>query len=245
MFSSLWPRKSDSYPALSATILLIDDDEQLRCVWVDYLKHKNYHVVAVPSAERGLDAAVRSKPDLILLDWMLPDAEGPELCSELRKKNVQCPIVMVTFRDAAKDVVSGLEYGADDYWIKPVSLEEVHARVAAILRRNRQRKCEKRFYSVGCLEVDLDAQRVRRAGIDVSLNNKEFGILRRLIQEEGGILTREQLLASVWKYDTVFETRTVDNYVVSLRKKIEENPKDPQIIRTVRGQGYRLAGGNS
>ena len=233
---SYLPRKRDG----DVTIVLVEDDDQLRKAWGDFLKREGYSVVLAANGERGLTAATRTQPDLVILDWMLPDLEGTQICAQLRERRVTCPIVMLTCMDTVECVVKGLEYGADDYWIKPMAFKEARARIAALLRRNTREVESDRYVVISGLEVDLEGQRVKKDGVEVELNTKEFGILERLIGARGGVVSRDQLLASVWQYDAIMETRTVDNYILSLRRKIESDPANPAFIQTVRGKGYRF-----
>jgi len=233
---SYLPRKHDA----DGTIVLIEDDDQLRKAWGDFLKREGYAVILAANGEKGLAAATRTQPDLVVLDWMLPDLEGTQVCAQLRERCVTCPIVMLTCMDTVESVVKGLEYGADDYWIKPMAFKEARARIAALLRRNTCDAESDSYLVISGLEVDLKGQRVKKDGAEVELNTKEFGILKRLISARGGVVSRDQLLASVWHYDAIMETRTVDNYILSLRRKIESDPANPTFIQTVRGKGYRF-----
>ncbi len=240
------PQTPESPESLSGrnakpTVVMIEDDDHLRGAWGDFLKREGYTVALAANGERGLIAASRAQPDLIILDWMLPDGDGIHVCAQLREKNIACPIVMLTCMDTPESVVKGLEYGADDYWIKPVSFKEARARIGALLRRNKRQSDLRRFVSIGNLEIDLDSHQIWRDKRKLELNSKEFGILERLICARGAVVSRAQLLASVWEYDFVLETRTVDNYVMSLRRKIESDPANPQLIRTIRAKGYRWA----
>jgi DNA-binding response OmpR family regulator len=196
-------------------------------------------VLTASDGEQGYSLARSEKPDLIILDIMLPRMSGYELCRKLRAESVTTPIVMLTARGDEADRVVGLDLGADDYITKPFSVRELLARIRAVLRRAQAQSVlpeELRFANV---VVDFRRYEARKAGRPVDLTRKEFGLLRLLAARSGEPVTRDDLLNEVWGYDANPTTRTVDNHVASLRAKLEENPSEPRHLFTVHGVGYK------
>jgi DNA-binding response OmpR family regulator len=227
---------------MARTILVVDDETTLRETLVDALELEGYR--AIPAAD-GREALIRfraERPDLVLLDLMLPELSGVEVCRILRAES-QVPIIMLTARDGEVDKVVGLELGADDYVTKPFSLRELTARIRAIFRRSEQLAATDApppLVDLGRVQVDLAGHRVLRDGAAVPLKPKAFELLAFLLRNPGQVFTRDQLLEKVWGYDYAGETRTVDVHVHWLRAELEEDPAEPALVQTVRGVGYVL-----
>ena len=222
-----------------ARILVVEDDPAILQGLADNLGCESHDVLTAPDGEQGYSLARSEKPDLIILDIMLPRMSGYELCRKLRAEGVTTPIVMLTARGDEADRVVGLDLGADDYITKPFSVRELLARIRAVLRRAQAQSVlpeELRFANV---VVDFRRYEARKAGRPVDLTRKEFGLLRLLAARSGEPVTRDDLLNEVWGYDANPTTRTVDNHVASLRAKLEENPSDPRHLFTVHGVGYK------
>jgi len=223
-----------------ARIVLVDDDANLRHTLGYALRQEGFEVLAAEDGERGLEAFHQSRPDVVLLDVMLPNLDGFEVCRRIRKES-DVPILMLTARDTEVDKVVGLELGADDYLAKPFSTRELVARVRALLRRTRQTAAPvgERLESGGLL-LDAGRHRVTLDGREISLKPKEFDLLAFFMAHPGQVFGREQLLASVWGYDFAGDSRTVDTHVKTLREKLDDDAEHPRWIDTVRGVGYRF-----
>jgi DNA-binding response OmpR family regulator len=233
---------ADDLGHMARTILVVDDETTLRETLVEALELEGYR--AIPAAD-GREAIVRfraEKPDLVLLDLMLPELSGVEVCRILRAESA-VPIIMLTARDGEVDKVVGLELGADDYVTKPFSLRELTARIRAIFRRAEGAAAATTatpppLVDLGRISVDLAGHRVLRDGKPVPLKPKAFELLAFLLRNQGQVFTRDQLLEKVWGYDYAGETRTVDVHVHWLRAELEEDPGAPKLLQTVRGTGY-------
>ena len=221
------------------TILLVEDDQTLRETLAYNLTREDYRVLEAGDGVAALDLARQHKPDLVLLDIMLPDLDGLTVCRALRHE-MDVPIVLLTARSGEVDRIVGLDSGADDYVVKPFSLGELLARLRAVLRRGRREMPNK--LESGDLVLDLVGHRVFRAGKPLELTPKEFDLLAELIRHKGAVLTRDLLLQRVWGFDFEWDTRTVDVHIRWLREKIEDDPASPCRIETVRGIGYRFEG---
>lgn len=221
-------------------LVLVDDDANLRHTLGYMLRQEGFEVVAAEDGERGLEAFRQNRPDVVLLDVMLPNVDGFEVCRRIRRES-DVPILMLTARDTELDKVVGLEIGADDYLAKPFSNRELVARVKALLRRTRPAAAPAgdRLQSAG-LVLDAGRHRVTLDGRDVSLKPKEFDLLAFFMAHPGQVFGREQLLASVWGYDFAGDSRTVDTHVKTLREKLGDQAERPRWIDTVRGVGYRF-----
>ena len=222
-----------------ARILVIEDDPAILRGLADNLGYESHDVMTAPDGETGYSLALSQKPDLIVLDLMLPRMSGYEVCRKLRAGGMTTPIVMLTARGDEADRVVGLDLGADDYITKPFSVRELLARIRAVLRRAQAQgalPAELRFDDVA---VDFRRYEARKGTVPVDLTRKEFGLLRVLAARAGEVVTRDDLLNEVWGYDATPTTRTVDNHVASLRAKLEENPSNPRHLLTVHGVGYR------
>ncbi|MFE8703744.1 winged helix-turn-helix domain-containing protein [Cytobacillus sp. FJAT-54145] len=228
-------------------VLVVDDEQSIVTLLQYNLQQAGFHVLTAMDGEEGKNLAISEKPDLIILDLMLPKMDGIEVCKQLRQQKVTTPILMLTAKDDEFDKVLGLELGADDYMTKPFSPREVIARVKAILRRT-QIQSE----VMDSDEEDIDSIRIGELKIYpeqyeayfsnnlLELTPKEFELLLYLIRHKGRVLTRDQLLSAVWNYDFAGDTRIVDVHISHLREKIEQNTKKPTYIKTIRGLGYKL-----
>jgi len=222
-----------------ANILVIEDDPAILRGLADNLEAESHDVLTAADGEHGYTIARSKKPDLIVLDLMLPRMSGYELCRKLRAEGMTVPIVMLTARGDEADRIVGLDLGADDYITKPFSVRELLARIRAVLRRAQAQSvlpAELRFEKV---TVDFRRYEAQRDGRPVDLTRKEFGLLRLLAARSGEPVTRDELLNEVWGYDATPTTRTVDNHVASLRAKLEDNPSSPRHLFTVHGVGYK------
>jgi DNA-binding response OmpR family regulator len=222
-----------------ARILIIEDDPAILRGLADNLACESHDVLTAADGESGYALARSRRPDLILLDLMLPRMSGYELCRRLRVENVATPIVMLTARGDEGDRVVGLDLGADDYITKPFSVRELLARVRAVLRRAQVPSGPPAELRFGNVVVDFRRYEARKGDRPVELTRKEFGLLRLLAARAGEPVTRDDLLNEVWGYEATPTTRTVDNHVASLRAKLEDNPSDPQHLFTVHGVGYK------
>jgi DNA-binding response OmpR family regulator len=223
-------------------LLVIEDDPAILRGLADNLEFEGYEVATAMDGETGYRMQCNSKPDLIILDLMLPRMSGLALCRKLRAEGKQTPILILTARSDESDRVAGLDIGADDYMTKPFSVPELMARIRAVLRRTRttaKLPNELRFADV---EIDFRRFAARRRGQPVDMTRKEFAILRLLSSRSGEAVTRDELLNEVWGYECYPVTRTVDNHIASLRAKLEADPANPQFIRTVHGIGYQFVG---
>jgi len=230
-------------PGVEPRILLVEDEPGLVLTLADRLASEGYQVETAADGEQGLAKASAGGFDLIILDVMLPRLSGFELCRRLRHGGIDTPILMLTARTQVVDKVVGLKIGADDYVTKPFDMMELLARVEALLRRAPPRTAKtSETYRFGCVEVDFRKAEVLKNGRPVALSAREYALLRYLIEHRGAALSREELLEKVWGYEPDVTTRTVDVHVAWLRQKLEDNPKYPQFILTVRGLGYKFTG---
>jgi DNA-binding response OmpR family regulator len=223
-------------------ILIIEDEPDLVLGLRNNLEYEGYEVITAQDGEQGLDLASQERPDLILLDIMLPRLSGLDVCRQLRSRGLQTPIIMLTARGQEIDKVIGLELGADDYVTKPFSLRELLARIHVQLRRLSRQETESGAYRFGAIELDFNKHQAFKSGQPLDLSAREFELLKYFIAHRGETVTREQLLDEVWGYNNFPLTRTVDNHVARLRQKIEENPAEPQHIITVHRVGYKFLG---
>lgn len=223
-------------------ILIIEDDLAILRGLKDNLEYESYEVLTAEDGEQGYCLIREKKPDLIILDLMLPKMSGYELCRKVRDEGVTTPILMLTARGEEVDRVLGLDLGADDYVTKPFSVPELLARVRAILRRVQRSKVGDLpgELSFGKVSIDFKRFEARRAGKILNMSRKEFGVLRLLAARAGEVVTRDELLDEVWGYDQYPTTRTVDNHIALLRTKLEEDPSKPRHLITVHGVGYKL-----
>lgn len=226
-----------------ATILIIEDEPDMARGLQDNLVFDGHEVTIEDNGQQGLQRALTESFDLILLDIMLPQMSGYDICRELRAKGRKMPIIMLTARGQEIDKVLGLELGADDYITKPFSLRELLARVHAALRRGGAASVEsKDSFAFGDVHLDFKHYRATKEGIEIEMTPKEFEILHYLITNRGNTVKRDDLLEQVWGHEVSPTTRTVDNHVLKLRKKLERDPANPDFIITVHGIGYKFIG---
>ncbi len=223
-----------------SVILVVEDEPAILRGLADNLKFESYDVLTAADGEAGYRLLKERKPDLVILDLMLPKLSGYEVCRKARAEGIATPILMLTARGEEGDRVLGLDLGADDYVTKPFSVRELMARVRALLRRSQPPKSlpdELRFDDV---VVDFRSYEARKGGRLLEMTRKEFSLLRLLAARAGEVLTRDELLNEVWGYEKYPTTRTVDNHIASLRTKLERDPAQPEHLRTVHGVGYKF-----
>ncbi|WP_285765634.1 response regulator transcription factor [Peribacillus sp. SI8-4] len=233
---------------MSKKILVVDDEQSIVTLLQYNLEQAGYTVITALDGEEGLQAAVDVRPDLVVLDLMLPKMDGLEVCKQLRQQKINTPILMLTAKDDEFDKVLGLELGADDYLTKPFSPREVVARIKAILRRaqlqtngsDAGQDQEDGLLKLGELKVFPDRYEAFFDEQQLELTPKEFELLLYLAKNKGRVLTRDQLLSAVWNYDFAGDSRIVDVHISHLREKIENDTKKPLYIKTIRGLGYKL-----
>jgi two-component system alkaline phosphatase synthesis response regulator PhoP len=222
-------------------ILIVEDEVDLVKGLKINLADEGYEVIWALNGEEGLRKSLEEKPDLIILDIMLPKMDGLEICRELRKKNIATPIIMLSAKGEEIDKVVGLEIGADDYLTKPFSIRELLARIKAQFRREqRSRNSITGVYQLEDIEIDLDRFVIRKNGNETDLTSLEVEILKYLIDHKGEVVKRDDLLDNVWGYESYPSTRTIDNHILKLRKKIEKDQARPRHILSVYGEGYRF-----
>ncbi|MDC0743847.1 response regulator transcription factor [Polyangium mundeleinium] len=222
------------------TILLVEDDLGLRLAMTKTLRSEGFRVEIAGTGKDGLEAALAQKPDLVLLDVMLPGMNGFEVCQRLREADPEVPILMVTAKGEEPDKVRGLRLGADDYIVKPFGVAELCARIDAALRRRRRAEVETEVLQIGDITADFRAHTLRRKGQPLETTALEMRLLRYFLRHEGTLLPRQRILDAVWGADYFGTDRTVDNFINRLRAKIEDDPKNPRHLVTVRGAGYRF-----
>ena len=223
-----------------ARLLIIEDDRAIALGLRVNLRKEGHEVTLVQDGEIGLRMALEPEVDLVLLDVMLPNRNGYDILRELRKRGSTVSVLMLTAKGMEGDKILGLKLGADDYLAKPFGLGELLARVEALLRRRPAPAAKNAIFKFGGVEVDLDRQTVQRRGEPVEVSPQEFKVLRLFLTSSGRALSREDLLARCWGAEYEGMPRTVDNFVRSLRVKLEENAEEPQHFLTVRGHGYRF-----
>ena len=225
-------------------ILIIEDEKELISGLKLNLNFEGYDVIWALDGEEGLNKALKEAPDLILLDIMLPKKDGLEVCRDLRRQNVTIPIIMLTAKGEEVDKVVGLEIGADDYITKPFSVKELLARVKAHLRREkREEKDVPSVYRFDDVEIDFIHFKVKRKKKEFDLTSLEVEILKYFVAHRGEVVTREALLDKIWGYERYPSTRTIDNHILKLRKKLQDDPVKAKYIFSVYGEGYRFMGG--
>lgn len=222
-------------------ILLVEDEEGLILTLTDRLESEGFAVTSATDGEAGLALALDGHFDLIILDVMLPKKNGFDVCRDLRRKNIETPVLMLTAKGETIDKVLGLKLGADDYLTKPFEVMELLARIEALLRRSPQTTQKSAgSFRFGAVSVDFRRAEVFRENEAVELSALEFKLLQYLIEHRGEVLRRDELLDEVWGYDAMPSTRTVDVHIAWLRQKLEENPRYPSFIQTVHGLGYKF-----
>jgi len=221
-------------------ILIIEDDPATLTGIEETLKEEHFDVSTVMSGQMGYDKAKEGKYDLIILDIMLPEKNGIDICKDLRKDGVNTPILMLTGKKEEIDKVIGLEIGADDYVTKPFSIRELVARVKALLRRPQEIRPEVEEYSFSKVYLNFKKQEAKKGAELIELSVMEYKVMKYFIQREGEVIERNKLLDEVWGYENYPSTRTVDNFILNLRKKIEDDHSNPKHLLTVHGAGYKF-----
>lgn len=227
---------------MAQRILLVEDDPGLRLTLQDRLQAEGYGVETASEGDEGFAKASSGGFDLVILDVMLPNRSGIDICRDLRQAGHHTPILMVTARSQTVDKVLGLKIGADDYLTKPFEMLELLARIEALLRRSAPQRRPSAGYEFGKIRIDFRSTEVTRNGELLNLSAKEFQLLRYFIEHDRETLSRETLLQRVWGYQSTPTTRTVDVHVAWLRQKLEDDPKKPRWILTVHGMGYKFTG---
>ena len=220
------------------TILIVEDDPAMLRGLKDNFEFKGYRVLTAADGESGLNTALDKKPDLIILDIMLPKINGYEVCRLIRQEKLDMSIIMLTAKGEESDIILGLNLGADDYVTKPFSIKELLARAAAFLRRSRQ--VEQDVHEFADFRLDIPARKFSRGGEEIKLSPKEFKLLELFLKKPGRALTRDEILNAVWGYDCYVGPRTIDRFVTTLRNKIEPDPHNPTYIQTIREIGYKF-----
>jgi DNA-binding response OmpR family regulator len=222
------------------TILIIEDDPSILLGLQKNLKFEGYDIITAMEGERGLELAVNKNPDLIILDIMLPKLSGFEICKTLKRREIEIPIIILSAKDQEMDKIMGLDLGADDYLTKPFSVRELIARINAVLRRKRRLEKKQISYEFGSCVLDLRGQTLLKKGEPMEISPREFQLLRFMVENEGKVLDRREILNRVWGYNYYGTARTIDNFITKLRHKVEEDPNQPRHIITVRGIGYKF-----
>lgn len=223
-------------------ILIAEDEPAMRTGLTDNLEFEGYEVSSVANGKEALDILENKQFDLIILDVMMPEVSGFDVCQMLRKKGNDVPVVFLTAKGEEIDRVLGLEFGGDDYISKPFSLRELLARIKAILRRSRTSTTTEvaHYERIGKMEVDFNSYEARIDNVKVKLSHREFDVLHFLWKNKQKIVSRDDLLKNIWGYDEFPTTRTIDNFILRIRQKVEENSNDPKAILTVHGMGYKM-----
>jgi len=224
---------------MEAKILIVDDEKNIVELIKFHLKKENYRVIEAYKGKDALDLYRKEKPDLIILDVMLPDMGGFEVCKTIRKES-RVPIIMLTAKGEEIDKILGFELGADDYITKPFSPRELLARIKAVLKRTRTSNIDTNQIQVGPFKINFNKREIYKNDVLLELKPKEFDLLKLLITNPGRVFTRQYLLEQIWGYDYLGDTRTVDVHIRRLRQKIEDNDKNATYIKTVHGVGYKF-----
>ncbi len=223
-------------------ILIVEDEKKLLSSLKDFFTTQGYDVLCTTQGEEGIKLALEKSPKVVILDIMLPDISGHDVCRRIKEKMPSLRILMLSAKGEEIDKVVGLELGADDYMTKPFGVRELLARVRSLARRGETAAVGIEQYSAGDATIDLKSYQVMRSGKTTGLTAMEAEILQYLIAHRNEVVTREKLLDEIWGYDVYPTTRTVDNLIMQLRKKIEKNPNSPKLIQTVYGAGYKFVG---
>ena len=221
-------------------ILVIEDDPAIIMGLSDSLEEEHFKVIKALDGQIGYEMGLSENPDLIILDLMLPSKSGMDICRDLRSSGVNVPILMLTSKKEETDKILGLEIGADDYVTKPFSIRELIARIKAILRRNAGIKKSIETYSFDNVALDFKKYEAYKNKNSIELSATEINLLKYFIEREGEVITRHQLLDDVWGYENYPTTRTIDNFILSIRKKIEDDPSQPKHLLTVHKAGYKF-----
>lgn len=221
-------------------MLVVEDDPTLRLGLVKALRSAGFRVETAKDGREGVEKALAEPPDLVLLDVMLPEKNGFQVCEELREADADLPILFLSAKGEEEDKVRGLRLGADDYVVKPFGVAELLARVDAALRRSRKKERDATVVEVGALRLDFRSHTATKGGAAIEVTSLEMKLLRFLLRHEGELLSRQRILDGVWGADYFGTDRTVDNFITRLRAMVEADPKAPRVIVTVRGAGYRF-----
>jgi DNA-binding response OmpR family regulator len=221
-------------------ILIVDDEDSILMGLEENLLYSGYDVVKASDGPSALEIALKSNPDLILLDIMLPGLSGFEVCRQLRDKGMQAPIIMLTARGDEFDKLHGFEMGADDYVTKPFSIDELLARVKAVLARGRAASSGPRTYEFDDIILDCDSRTMTKGGSDITMTRTEFDLLAYFLENEGKALSRDKVMNDVWGTEYYGTQRSLDSFVATLRRKIEKDPHNPEHILTIHGVGYKF-----
>jgi two-component system alkaline phosphatase synthesis response regulator PhoP len=221
-------------------ILIVEDEQDMVTGLKFNLEARDYIVITAYDGETGYQKALMEKPDLVILDLMLPKLNGYEVCKLLKKEIPDLLIIMLTAKSQEAEIVTGLELGADDYITKPFSVLELLARITALFRRVKSDSGTEEVHRFGDLEINFKKYYARKKGKSIKLSPREYELLRCFIERQGEIITREKLLKQIWGYDSYPDTRTVDAHIAKLRRKIEDKPEEPRLIVTVHGIGYKF-----
>ncbi|MFQ5654702.1 MAG: response regulator transcription factor [Planctomycetota bacterium] len=226
-----------------ASILVVEDDPGILLGLVRNLEFEGHAVLSARDGEEGLRLALDERPDLLILDIMLPGIDGLEICKVLRREGMQTPILFLSARGEERDKVEGLRLGADDYITKPFGVKELLARVEAAIRRATMREGTDRPFRFGGFALDFQRRSLYRGSRRIDITEREFTLLSYLVRNAERALSREMILNEVWGYGYEGTARTIDNFITRLRRKLESDPQDPRMILTVRGYGYRFSPG--
>ena len=221
-------------------ILIVEDEPSMRLGLRDNLEFESYEVDIAEDGQIAIDKISSQKYDLILLDVMLPKISGFDVCKKIRKEGNNVPVILLTAKGEEIDKVLGLELGADDYITKPFSLRELLARIKAVMRRSDSISAKGEMVKIGRLDVNFETYNAFEDGTEVSLSHKEFEILNYLWKKKNNTVSRDEILSNIWGQDVYTTTRTIDNFILKLRQKIELDSNHPKIILTVHGIGYKL-----
>ena len=223
-------------------ILVVDDEKDLTALVSLHMKMAGFEVLTASNGEKALDLSREEKPDLIILDLMLPKIDGWQVCERLRQDiaTQDIPVIMLTARAETEDKLKGFEAGADDYVTKPFSPRELVARVKRVLARAETKAAAPKRYIKGKVEIDLEDFKIKVEGKAVVLTEKEKAILKALVSRPGELLTHEQILDMVWGENNIVEYGNIDVHICHLREKLEKDPENPQLIKTVKGEGYKF-----
>jgi len=226
---------------MAPKILIIEDEPGIRLALNDELRFEGFDVELAEDGPTGLAAVLRSTPELVILDLMLPGRNGFEICQEIRARGIRTPIIVLTARSQEIDKVRGLGLGADDYVTKPFSLAELVARIRAVLRRTQKEEDDRAVLEAAAIKIDLRKHKAFKHGAEVQLTDTEFRMLALLLKRRGDVITRDDFLKEIWGDEVYVTHRTVDTHVAALRKKIEDDVERPTVILSVRNVGYRFS----
>jgi DNA-binding response OmpR family regulator len=222
------------------TILVIEDDAAISLGLKKNLKYEGYEVLTATRGDEGLEMAIEKQPDLIILDLMLPNLSGFEVCKTLKRNEVDIPIIILSAKDQEIDKIMGLDLGADDYLTKPFSIRELIARINAVMRRKKRYEKEIEIFRFGEVEIDFSARTVKRGERSLDFSPREFDLLAYFVRHPNEVMERRQILNKVWGYNYYGTARTIDNFVTKLRQKIEPVASKPVHFVTARGIGYKF-----